>query len=295
MVASQIVFGNSDQQTPHGGQPFHGWKKGYGFGHSRGPGEGNVLHPAAAVKLRFSPPGDRALSYSAFWRTKWELGPATSFGIGDRPDLYTMEPTPPPNNYGDISGKVSLVKRNVCRAGITLKPRFPSTEEKYRDLSWPQCGPGPGKYNTSIPTGQSSWSNPSKVSSFSFGLRPDVSAEMRECMSKPGAGDYELRRKPGKNSPIEHGTLHNISMHGRVKRIGVGEASPGPARYDVKGAMDKYGLLEKIQNVKGPPHEYWRNMHPPGAAGGQPMGAEEMEEELEAPARSLTRVESSPI
>lgn len=292
MVGMQITFGNCDQQTPHGGAPFHYWKKGYGFGHSKGPGQGNVLHPAAPVMLRFTPGGDRGLAASPFWRGKWELGPATSFGIGDRPDLYQQEKTVGPDNYGDISSSVSKVRRNAHRAGITIKARFPSIEEKYRDLSWPQCGPGPGKYDTSIPTGQSSWSNPSKVSAFTFGVRQSSSVELREMMSKPGAGDYEVRRKPGKNCPLNHGTLYNISMHGKVKRVGVGEASPGPARYNIRGKLDEHGLLAKIENVQGPPDLYWRQMHPPsGHRGGQPLGAE-----AEAGhSRTLSRVESSPI
>lgn len=251
MVAMQMTFGNCEQSTPHGGPPFHYWKKGFGFGHSRGPGQGNVLHPAAPVQLRFSPGGDRALASNQFWRTKNEIGSASGFGIGERPDLYTQEPTAPPDNYGDVSTNLKNVKRNSIRSGIKLKPRFPSMEEKYRDLSWPKSGPGPSKYNIS--------DNPERGTSYSFGLRPEFSGEFKEQSAKPGAGDYETRRVPGTNSPIEYGTLYNISMRGKVRQFALGEASPGPARYNVKGELEGYGLWGKIENIKGPPTGYWQH------------------------------------
>lgn len=299
MVGMQIVFGTCDQQTPHGGQPFHYWKRGYGFGKSRGPGQGNVLHPAAPVQLRFGPMGDRAFASNAFWKTRSEIGPSQSFGIGDRPDLYTAEKTVAPNNYGDVSTSLSKSKRNATRSGITLKPRFPSVEERARDLSWPQSGPGPAKYNTSA--------NPDRGSSYSFGLRPDFSPDFKEQIGKPGAGDYEVRRKPGMSSPIEHGTLYNISMHGKVKRINMGNASPGPAKYTIKGRMDEYGLAEKISNVPGPRPNYWRkSVGSPDAAtasggsgkpetskGANPMGATAAAGD--GAGHGLTRVESSPM
>jgi len=288
MVGMQVCF-----QTPHGGEPFHYWKKGYGFGHSRGPGTGNVLHPAAPVKLRFGPSGDRGLAYSPFWRGKSEVGPASSFGIGDRPPLSQQGGVPGPDNYGDISVNLQKTRRNATREGIKLKPRFPSMEEKYRDLAGPQSGPGPAKYNTSIPAGQSSWSTPAKACAYSFGVRSMGSLQLREDMGKQGFGAHEVRRKPGKNSAIQYGTLYDISMGGRVKRIGVGEASPGPAKYQIRGQLDEYGLGAKIANVKGPPAEYWRDMPTMSPTPGSQLF--ESEEEASSPARSLTRVESSPL
>lgn len=301
MVGMQITFGNCDQQTPHGGPPFHYWKKGYGFGHSKGPGMGNVLHPAAPVQLRFTPNGDRAMASNPFWRGKYELGPAYSFGIGDRPDYGRQNKAVNigPDNYGDVSKVLDKTKESVVRPNIKLKPRFPSMEEKYRDLSWPQCGPGPARYDTRLPPGQSSWSYPAKNSSFTFGVKPLLQGDLRESIGKPGPTEYNVRVKPGRNSPIQHGTLFDISMRGRVKIPKPGEASPGPARYAIRGKMDEYGLWDKIANVKGPPAEYWRNMVPSPREGSRPLdegagGASGSGAQAEAP-RTLTRVESSPL
>jgi len=285
MVGMQVTFGNCDQQTPHGGPPFHYWKQGHGFGHSKGPGNGNCLHPAAAVQLRFTPKGDRGLAYSPFWRGKWELGPAPRFGIGDRPSLNPSRDCPiGPDNYGDVSPLVKHVKRNATREGIKLKPRFPSVEEKARDYSWPASGPGPAKYNTS-------GSNPSRNSAYSFGIRPQISGELKEKASKPGP-DYKVRIPCGKNSPISHGTLYDISMAGKTRQFVPGEASPGPARYNVLGKMDEAGLWSKIANVKPPPAGYWRQ-DLRAAAGGTPL--QEAAATGEEGEQGLTRCESSPV
>jgi len=277
MVGTQVTFGNYDTRTPHGGAPFQGWRKGYGFGHSKGPGHGNVLHPAAAVQLRFTPKGDRGLASNPFWATKWEMAPASSFGVGDRPSLYHNKDVKiGPDHYGDVSKCVALTKPQVVRPGIKLKARYPAVEEA-------SIGPGPGKYDTSR-------SGKPFDPGFTFGARVMSSVELKEQIAKPGP-DYKVRIKPGTNSPIRKGTLYDISMHGKIRRYGVGEASPGPARYNIMGDLDKYGLLGKIQNVPGPPDGYWRaDLKPveefPKAPGG---------DHYAEAARGLTRVESAPV
>jgi len=283
----QMTFGNCDHQTPHGGPPFQGWKKGYGFGHSKGPGRGNVLHPAAPVQLRFTPGGDRGLASNPFWRGKWELGPATSFGVGGRPSLYhNKDVSIGPDNYGDVSKLVGNVRPRVVRPNIQLKPRFPSVEEKARDYSWPASGPGPAKYNTS-------GAGLSKSSGYTFGVRSMSSTDLKEQIAKPGP-DYNVRCKVGKNAPDRHGTLYDVSMHGKIRRFGLGEASPGPARYNIKGQLDQYGLWDKINNVPGPPDEYWKaDLRP--TPGGQPLAVAHDDGAALDVARGLTRVESSPV
>lgn len=287
MVGMDTAFGDCDQ--PHGGAPFQSWKKGFGFGHAKGPGTGNMLHPACPQQMRFTPAGDRALASSRFWRQKYEVGPATSFGIGDRPDLYPNKGiTVGPDNYGDVTRCLEKSRRGVSRPGIKLKPRFPSMEEKYRDLSWPKCGPGPAKYDTSGTIGRSSLSNPVKASSYSMGTKSLVEPDFREKLGKPGPSEYEVRTKVGRNSAIAHGCLRQISMHGKVKRITAGEASPGPCKYNIRGQLDEYGLLNKINNVKGPPDQYWRDMPESAAATLRPGSSRDGEP------KGLARVESSP-
>jgi len=269
MVGMDASFADTDK----GHAPFQSWRKGYGFGHSKGPGSGNMLHPACPQQMRFTPAGDRAFASSRFWRQKHEVGPATSFGVGDRPSLYPSNgPSVGPDHYGDISRCVEKTRHSVSRPGIKLKPRFPSMEEKYRDLSWPKCGPGPAKYDTSTACGASS-------SSYSMGTKCLLETDVIECMRKPGPV-YEVRCKVGSNSPIKKGTLYNISMHGKVRRVNPGEASPGPCKYNIAGQLDEYGLANKIANVKGPPDEYWRHMPPTEGA--------------QSPSGGLTRTASAP-
>lgn len=264
MVGMAMTFGNADYSTPHGGQPFHYWKKGYGFGHARGPG-GHVQDPAIPEKLRFTPKGDRAFASSPFWRRRHEIGLASGFGIGDRPDFARgpKDGSVAPDNYGDVSKALEHTRRNATRSNISMKPRYPSMEERYRDLSWPTSGPGPAKYDTSIGAGKSSWVYPSRLPSWTCQPRGIISGEFREQMEKPGPPDYEVRGKVGANYPIKRGTLYDISFKGRLKHKDVaGEVSPGPARYNLQGLggtmpmygrpLDQYGLWEKIHNVKVP-------------------------------------------
>mmetsp|Transcript_28904 Transcript_28904/g.65379 ORF Transcript_28904/g.65379 Transcript_28904/m.65379 type:complete len:312 (+) Transcript_28904:108-1043(+) len=311
MVGMSMTFGTADYSTPHGGPPFHYWKKGYGFGHSRGPGK-HVQHPAMPERLRFTPSGDRGLSSSSFWRGKYEVGQASSFGIGDRPDLNPSgKDGVAPNNYGDVSKQLNSSKRNMTRSGITVKKRFPSMEEKYRDQSWPKAGPGPAKYNLCNEAGKSSWSYPSPMPSWTCQPRGIVMGNIKETMSKPGPTEYDTRSEPGKNYPSRRGTLHNISMRGKsVPKDSAGDASPGPARYLTKGLggtmplhgqpLDHYGLWQKIANVKVPKDQPTDERSKASSRGGSPGPDEDSHGvtwggEAGSPMHTLNRVESSPL
>eukprot|EP00933_Yihiella_yeosuensis_P070764 TRINITY_DN78928_c0_g1_i1.p1 TRINITY_DN78928_c0_g1~~TRINITY_DN78928_c0_g1_i1.p1 ORF type:complete len:294 (+),score=44.31 TRINITY_DN78928_c0_g1_i1:83-964(+) len=293
MVGMMTTFASADFQTPHGGAPFQGWRKGFGFGHAKGPG-GYSDEPSIVKKLRYTPNGDRGLACSAFWRTKWELGPAASLGIGERPDYGNPRDADiGPNTYGDVSPQVRHVKANTIRHNICLKPRFPSIEEKQRDLSWPQCGPGPGKYNTCTVTGKSSLCRGARNPSWSLGPRIIMQGDLAETLKKPGPSEYNVVTTPGKNSPILRGTLYDISLKGRTKIHQLGENSPGPARYLVQGDLDKYGLLTKIQNTKVPKKKKDFNQSSLGSITEFAHEAEFIGETQGD--RSLTRIESSPI
>jgi len=264
MVAMNSTF---DNPTPHGGPPFQGWKMGFGFGHARGPG-GYVGDPSIAAKLKETPGGDRCYANNGFWRRKAELGLANSFGIGPRPDhgLRGDGVNVSPDQYGDITHCVRHVKEDVTRRGQTLKKRFPSMEQKYRDNSWPKSGPGPGKYDTRIPPGQGSWSHPVAAPSWSMGGKSLHDNELRLKTLEPGPCEYDTRVKAGKNGPIRHCSskgLYDITLKSRTKIVEPGACSPGPARYNLKGKFDEYGLAEKISNAKCPPWEELKRMPSP--------------------------------
>jgi hypothetical protein len=253
-----MTFGNPDYQTPHGGPPFHGWKNGFGFGKALGPGQ-YYLDPSQVKPLRFTPEGDRGLASNPFWRTKYELGQAAGLGIGSRPDYGNKDASIAPDNYGDVSPNLKVARRNVTRAGITIKHSFPTFDEK-KKMNPNSGGPGPAKYNTSIPTGQSSWCYPTKVSSWTMLPRPALTSKELDGLKKPGPGDHEVRVPVGKNSPILHGTLYDIKIKGRLQAKDIeGLISPGPAKYFVPGPLDMYGLDRKIKNVKIPKTEIPRD------------------------------------
>jgi len=239
------------------------------------------MAPNMPMKLRYTPSDDRAFSCNAFWKTKWEVSKAAAFGFGDRPTYGKSEKdgSVAPNNYGDVSRQVGNTKNQVLRANITMHPKFPSMEERYRDLSWPKSGPGPGKYDTRIPAGQGSWFNPVPNPAFSMQSRPMLDSELRSGMGRPGAGDYETRVNPGKNSPIQHGTLFDIKIRGRYPYLDLpGAISPGPARYNHKDGFDSKGLLEKILNIPVPQRRTKSMPRPDGdQEGEEEVGREDYE------------------
>lgn len=255
MVGSASCFGSIDNPTPHGGPPFQGWKNGWGFGKAAGPGS-FVLSPEMPMPLRYTPNGDRCYSSSPFWRQRHELGRASSFGIGSRPD-YTRglnrDRSVAPNSYGDVSKVLLRTRPNVTR-DQTMKPRFPTMEERLRERSWPKCGPGPGKYNIRSTSVHGTSSHHVPRPSWTIGVRSVMDdREARESCARPGPADYPVRSRPGKNPPFKHGVLYDISMHGRLAAHEVGEVSPGPARYNHKEGFDTLGFWEKIANIKAPP------------------------------------------
>lgn len=297
MVGVATTFGGADYTTPHGGPPFHYWKRGYGFGHASGAG-GHIQNAACPQALRSTPSGDRALASSPFWKRRSEVGQAAGFGIGDRPDFArgAKDGSIAPDNYGDVSRVIGKTRRSTTRSCISLKPRFPSIEQRYLELSWPKSGPGPAKYNTRPEPGTASRS----FTCQSRGLTP---GDLRESMAKPGPPDYEVRSRVGENSPIKHGTLYSISMKGRVPQRDVsGDASPGPAKYNLRGAggttpmrgkpLEQYGLDTKVSNVRVPKEQLPRKRQPP-----KEVDAEAYDQQSigGADQHHLTRVDSSPL
>lgn len=213
------------------------------------------MSPEIPMQLRCTPNDDRCFASTPFWRRKWEVGPAASFGTGDRPS-YRKEASVAPNNYGDVSKQVANTRNNVLRAGITLGRKFPSMEERYRDLSWPKSGPGPGKYDTRTPAGQGL--------GITMGSRPILDGDVREAIGKPGPPDYNVITEPGTNSKIKKGPLYDITVKAKheIKDGDGGGISPGPARYNHKAGFETKGLWEKIKARKGPPAKYWRKYLP---------------------------------
>lgn len=238
------------------------------------------MAPSMPMQLRFTPADDRCYAATPFWRKKWEVGPAAGFGFGDRPSGIKDESVAP-NNYGDISKQVGNTRNSVLRKGITIHPKFPSMEERYRDLSWPKSGPGPGKYDTRIPAGQGSWFNPVANPSFSMQSRPILDGELRSGMGRPGPGEYDTTIPVGQNSPIRKGTLYDIKCRGRYPQVkDSGALSPGPARYNHKDGFDSKGMLEKILSVPIPPRQH-RRTSMPRPDGEYEDGEEGLEDEAE--------------
>lgn len=250
MVGMQATFG---APTPHGGAPFSAWKKGFGFGRAGGPGQ-YFEDPSTPTLLRFTPKGDRGFASSPFWRGKYEVGQASSFGLGDRPNYTPKESANgniSPDNYGDIAPLLQHAKRNATRAGITMKAGFETFDQKLK-ANPAHGGPGPGKYNCSYKTGQSSWSYPAKVCSFTILPRPAMSSAELAGMETPGPGDYKIDIPCGTNPPYKHGTLYDITMKSRAKVVEAPPGAPGPGKYQILGELDHYTLGTMIANVKVP-------------------------------------------
>eukprot|EP00439_Symbiodinium_sp_Y106_P078105 s377_g16.t3 len=251
MVNMQMFLSSPDLATPHGGPPFQGWRKGFGFGHSRGPG-GYMHEPSMVLKLKCSPKYDRTLASSAFWRKKWELGQANSFGIGERPSYSRPEDADVgPNTYGDFSKQVDKVKRNAIRPGIKLKERARQVQHQPARrqvlLGLPREDTALARTFVLFCGSTTHTRNPT----WSLGART-ILAQDKETLGKPGPDAYSCITRPGTNSPVLRGTLYDITLKTRTKVHQLGEASPGPARYNVQGELAKYGLDQKIANVKVP-------------------------------------------
>eukprot|EP00747_Dinoflagellata_sp_TGD_P123855 gnl/TRDRNA2_/TRDRNA2_173893_c0_seq1.p1 gnl/TRDRNA2_/TRDRNA2_173893_c0~~gnl/TRDRNA2_/TRDRNA2_173893_c0_seq1.p1 ORF type:complete len:241 (-),score=10.95 gnl/TRDRNA2_/TRDRNA2_173893_c0_seq1:152-874(-) len=187
------------------------------------------------------------------------------------------------------------VQRTVDREGITIKERYPTMADKYRQRNDGQSGPGPCKYNVSRAPG---YGRPS----YYMGGNRNADPLARVQEAQPGPGEYNnCSTTPGKNSPILRGTLYDITIRGRPKIKPQGHLGPGPAKYRVYGDFDKYTYGMLVDNVKGPPPEYWRDpefLNSP-LPGSTPLGGSASSASLgalkEAQHSSLTRVESSPL
>lgn len=69
---------------------------------------------------------------------------------------------------------------------------------------------------------------------------PDNS-KVNEEEGKPGPGQYNVSGKPGKNYPIQHGTLYDITIGVKFKQnFDSSQKNPGPGQYRVKGIFDPF-------------------------------------------------------
>jgi len=183
---------------------------------------------------------------SAFWKTKLEESKIPcGFGFGDRgKGLADKSPWKlDPCTYGDLGPILHLIRDGASVGkNITLKPRFVRPEgishtpgPKY-DVSNKQCGPV-----------------------FSINGRPRANMDVT-----PGPGQYETRRKPGRNYPIAHGTLYDIVLQGRTKPPDPIKKNPGPGTYMPPCFTDKYNVAPIP-----PPKDKKRKKHQvPGTLGG---------------------------
>lgn len=248
-----MTFGSPDYTTPHGGAPFQGWKKGFGFGHGdQAAAGGATLSPASPLQLRFTPKGERGFASSPFWRSKYEVGKAAGMGIGDRPDYARMankSGSVAPDNYGDVSHQLKNARRNATRSGITFHRKIDPLK------AGDPGGPGPAKYDTSYKPGQSSWDHGAKLPSFSMQSRRIIDQELMYKMGFPGPDTYNVRFKSGHKPCDRHATLYDLEFRGRIPRKEMGNASPGPARYKVKGHFDHFTVGTQIERTPVPPEQ----------------------------------------
>lgn len=242
MVQLNSTFNSS---TPHGGPPFSKWKNGFGFGKRSGPGD-YVMDPQIPCQGRFTPGGKRFFETNPFWRVKAEVGQAAGFGIGDRPDYGAANEgwSIAPNVYGDLSKSENNVRRNAHRQHITIKTRFPSMDEKYRERSDPQSGPGPARYDIRKPPGTASLTHVAKMPRWSCQTRHADNVKLMEEFRKPGPDAYSTTIPPGTNSPILRGSLYDIRLKGRgTKASDTKQKGPGPGQYTLKGISDRYNIM----------------------------------------------------
>lgn len=308
MVAMSTAFGNPDAATPHnphGGPPFQGWRMGWGFGKAKGPGMA-VQDPALPQPGRFTPSGERYFQCNAFWRKRHEVGQAASFGVGDRPDYGRQQDSwsVAPNAYGDISKAMNATKRKVHRP-ISLKERYPSMVEKYRQRKDGLSGPGPAKYDTRIAIGESSWAHTPGVPRWTMQTRHLDMSKISEDQRRPGPAEYTTWTQVGKNSPIHHGTLYDITLTGRHKDLSTRRRHPGPGQYNIVGTFDKFELMPGYRHGKPLNPRYGGHSGPPSGIDAldvaNPFGVETVQEVSDVEdeddsgcPRGLQRIESAP-
>jgi len=209
-------------------------------------------------KLAETPSGERAYASSAFWRSRREVGQASSFGIGDRPD-YAAEHNKfgspvSPAEYGDVTRCLASTSRCSRGKSIGIKPYFPSMEEKYRNSASALSGPGPAKYDIRMQAGQGSWRNAVAIPAYSMGARALQGQEELMKFRQPGPSDYNVCGTAGKPSPIRTSSAKGVYDITIGMKLGTtdyagGDRSPGPARYLIHSDFEKYGMHHRIENA----------------------------------------------
>lgn len=220
-----------------GGPPFSKWRKGFGFGKVC---RSYMNDPATVVYGRATPSGNNYYRENRLYKGKWEMDQISSMGCGERPDYGSSKGKCPvaPNEYGDVSKKLSVIKHDVVYKNLKMKPRFDSIETKI--ASNPRhSGPGP-KYDTRYNAGDSGLNRGSKQPKWTLTGRCPDNATLIEASRKPGP-QYNTRGKAGQNYPIIHGTLYDITMGGRFSSMDdMRQKAPGPGQYRVKSIFDIY-------------------------------------------------------
>lgn len=257
MVQMNSTFGAS---TPHGGPPFSRWRQGWGFGkHCRS----YMNDPSTPVGGRHSPSEESYYGGCQFWRGKYEIGPAAGFGIGDRPEYGRISGSGvAPNAYGDVAKKLSKVKRDVTYKSLLMKPRFPSIDEKYA-MRPEGSGPGPATYDVRFKAGDSGWARGSRNPKWTINCRHLDTQLVVEQSMRPAPTEYNTRVKPGANSPIQHGTLYDITLGQRLAaQDDTRQKGPGPGQYTLRGDFEKYNVMPISSLLTGgSPHGSPSNKH----------------------------------
>lgn len=228
MVGMASTFDNPTcNPLGHKRECFKGWKStGNGFGKA---GRDWMSDPSVPRTGRFAPKGLGMYRSAAFWHTKLEDSRIPSgFGFGDRPPgerfrSWSLDPA----TYGDVSPLVCRVKRDP-KKNITLKPYFPDPCRASAAGT-----PGP-KYDVAAKPGEN-------LPKWSLGSRHP--GGRTDSDNRPAPGDYETRRKAGKNHPLFFGTLHSITIQGRTPPPASKKKVPGPGTYSPPAFTDKYNVM----------------------------------------------------
>mmetsp|Transcript_7739 Transcript_7739/g.18713 ORF Transcript_7739/g.18713 Transcript_7739/m.18713 type:complete len:235 (+) Transcript_7739:443-1147(+) len=224
-----------------GGPPFSSW-------HSKGNGFGKVCRsyvddPSIVRPCRSSPNGEGYYRASRLFLGKWEKAQHAKIGSEKRNE-YGMDPEnrgkPAPNHYGDISKKLSAIKTDLTIRDLKMKPRFPTIEDKM--LNNPRySGPGPAKYDIRYNAGDGGLARGSSNPKWTMPSRYLDNTKINEEEGKPGPGRYNVQGKAGKNYPIKHGTLYDITIGTKLDaQDDPRQKGPGPGAYRIRGMFEQY-------------------------------------------------------
>ncbi|CAD7923405.1 unnamed protein product [Amoebophrya sp. A120] len=215
-----------------GGPPFSSW-------HSKGNGFGKVCRsyvddPCIVKQGRATPGGPNYYRESRLFLGKWEKGPHAKIGSEKRNE-YGMDPEsrskPGPDHYGDVSKKFSAIRKDIVIKDLKIKPRFPSIEEKTAGNPR-HSGPGPAKYDTRYSAGDGGLQRGSGNPKWTIPAKYLDNSKLNEEEGKPGPGRYNVAGKPGKNYPIKHGTLYDITISTKFdSNDDPRQKGPGPGAY----------------------------------------------------------------